>query len=158
MSFLLHLLSHHTALPLEKESPVPIEWVTGWVIETIWTYFWEYKNFLFVSEVEPQVLCCAVRTLFAVPTTLSQLTPFSAAEWYVSSLQALKSIQANDYGGRGPVVKVATSMSYRDQDCARILLGKQQTKSFVVILLRNPSVSRHAEHTVGMQPVLLFKT
>jgi hypothetical protein len=58
-------------------------------------------------------------------------------------------------GGRGPVVKVATSMSYRDQDGPRILLGKRQTKSFAVILSRNPNVSRHAEHTVAMQPVLL---
>ena len=41
-------------------------------------------------------------------------------------------------GGRGPVVKVATSMSYRDQDCSRILLGQHQTKGYAVILLRNP--------------------
>ena len=86
------------ALPLENESRVSIEWMAGWVVETVWTNFWVEKNFLFVSGVEPLFLCCAVRSLFAVPTTLSQLTPLSAAEWYLSSLQALESIQANDYG------------------------------------------------------------
>jgi hypothetical protein len=114
------------ALPLEKESPVPIEWMAGWVVETVWTHFWVEKNFLFVSEVEPLFLCCAVRSLFAIPTTLSQLTQFSAAECYFSSVQALESIQANDYrwkrsgyeGGHFHVVSRSRLRSYSSRQAA----------------------------------------
>ena len=82
------------ALLLEEVSPVPIEWVAGWVVDI----FEKGKEFLIMSEVEPPFLCCAVRILFPVTSMLSKLIPFAVAERCFSSLQALESIQANDCG------------------------------------------------------------
>jgi len=73
-----------------------------------------------VSKVEPLFLCCDVRALCAVSTTVSQLIPFSTAEWYFSSLQVFKSIQSNDYrwkrsgceGGHFHVVSRSRLLSY----------------------------------------------
>lgn len=79
-----------------------------------------------MSEVELLFLCCAVGNLFAVPTTVFQLTLFLAAEWYFSSLQVLNSIQANDYrwkrsgceGGHFLVVSRLRLRSYSSRPAA----------------------------------------
>ena len=62
-SFLTSPLHAPTAISLEKEHPILIEYEARWVPESIWT-FWREENPLPITEIEPRIVLIHLQRLY----------------------------------------------------------------------------------------------